>query len=71
MPVVEGVRGHPVIFRASCFAALHDAGESGGPRAVLDALGARVLHVPWGDARVLVDVDTPELLADLQRTRGV
>ena len=71
VPMVAGQRGHPVMFRASCFAALHDAGESGGPRAVLDALGTRVLHVAWHDARVLVDVDTPALLAELQRTRGV
>jgi molybdenum cofactor cytidylyltransferase len=71
VPVVEGKRGHPALFRASCFAALHDAGDAGGPRAVLDALGARVLEVPWGDARVLVDIDTPALLARLVDARRV
>ena len=63
-PEVDGVRGHPVAFARATFELLLTCAPRGGPRAVLDALGADVALLPWPDARVVEDVDTPE---DYQR----
>ena len=61
VPLVEGQRGHPAAFRRAAFPALAGCGGSGGPRALLASLGKRVVEVPWRDARVLADVNTPAL----------
>ena len=67
VPLVEGRRGHPVAFSRPTFELLWSAAALGGPRGVLDALGADVIEVPWSDPRVCDDVDTPE---DYQRLFG-
>jgi molybdenum cofactor cytidylyltransferase len=59
-----GRRGHPAAFSAATFAALRAAGERGGPRAVLAAVGA--VEVDVDDAAVLWDLNTP---ADVDRLR--
>jgi len=65
----SGRRGHPVAFSRSTFQALSDAAEHGGPRAVLDALGAGVAEIEAGDERVAVELNTPDELAALS-SRG-
>lgn len=67
VPNVDGERGHPVVFARPAFELLWSAGDRGGPRAVLEALGPDVIDVPWSDARVCEDVDTPE---DYERLFG-
>ncbi len=57
-----GRRGHPAAFSASTWAALRAAGEQGGPRAVLGAVGA--VEVDVDDAAVLWDLNT---VADIDR----
>jgi molybdenum cofactor cytidylyltransferase len=58
VPLVDGKRGHPVVFLRSTFELLVACAERGGPRAALDALGDDVVEVPWSDPRVAHDVDT-------------
>ncbi|HEY4220653.1 MAG TPA: NTP transferase domain-containing protein [Myxococcota bacterium] len=60
VPVVNGVRGHPVAFARASFELLWSCAQTGGPRSVLDALGDDVYELPWSDARICDDVDTPE-----------
>jgi molybdenum cofactor cytidylyltransferase len=67
VPIVGDTRGHPVAFSRAAFELLWGAGDIGGPRAVLQALGEDVIEVPWSDARIVEDVDTP---ADYQRIFG-
>ncbi len=67
VPVVDGKRGHPVVFARPAYEVLWTCGADGGPRAVLDALGDDVVEVPWSDPRVCDDVDTP---ADYARLFG-
>jgi molybdenum cofactor cytidylyltransferase len=61
VPVVDGARGHPVLLGRALFADLAKADELGGPRGVLAAKAASVREVAWGDPRVLVNVNTPEV----------
>jgi molybdenum cofactor cytidylyltransferase len=63
----QSVRGHPAAFARAAFELLACAGDRGGPRAVLEALGDDVVEVPWSDPRVVEDVDTPE---DYERVFG-
>lgn len=67
VPVVDGTRGHPVAFARGAFAALRAASERGGPRGVLADLGDDVVEVPWRDARITRNVNTPRDLEDLLR----
>jgi CTP:molybdopterin cytidylyltransferase MocA len=50
-----GRGGHPVLVPRALFAAVHDR-PAGGLRALL---AGRARPVPWPDARVLADLDTP------------
>ncbi|MEO7454937.1 MAG: hypothetical protein ABIY52_01650, partial [Gemmatimonadaceae bacterium] len=62
-------RGHPVLFARACFEALGALRGDVGARAVLDALGERLALVEVdGDAPL--DVDTPEVLAQLAALPG-
>ena len=67
VPVVGDLRGHPAAFAKPAFELLWDAGNRGGPRAVLEALGDDVFLVPWSDPHVCEDVDTPD---DYERLFG-
>ena len=59
VPVVDGRRGHPVLFAADLFAELRACSLEVGARAVVRADPERVIEVPAGSG-VLLDVDTPE-----------
>ena len=65
-PIVDGRRGHPVIFDRQVFAELRDAPLDAGARIVVRAHWHDSLDVPVDDHGCLVDVDTP---ADYERLR--
>ncbi|MEP6990510.1 MAG: nucleotidyltransferase family protein [bacterium] len=67
-PVFSDGRGHPVLFGRACFETLLQLRGDTGARAVLDALGPRLALVAV-DGPMPVDVDTPDALLGLQRTR--
>ena len=58
-------RGHPVLFARECFESLSSLRGDVGARALLDALGDRVTFIQV-DAHIPVDVDTPEVLRELE-----
>lgn len=65
LPVHEGRRGHPAVFRAELFAELADPGLEGGARTVVHGHLAAARLVEVDDPGVLADIDTPEAYADL------
>jgi molybdenum cofactor cytidylyltransferase len=66
-PRFEGRRGHPVLWPARCFPELAALRGDVGARGLLDARADEVCYVPVEDAGVVLDVDTPEALAALER----
>lgn len=62
VPLTPAGRGHPVLLRASTFAALRAHADNGGPRRVLDEV--RVRDVVVDDERLAMNLNTP---ADWQR----
>jgi molybdenum cofactor cytidylyltransferase len=64
VPVFNGVRGHPVLFRQTVFQELLSAPADLGARSVVRRLPDRVLEIPVQDPAVIDDIDTPE---DYQR----
>lgn len=66
VPVYRGTgRGNPVFFDATMHRRLRELSGDQGARALLEAMGDRVVEVPI-DARAPADVDTPDDLARLQ-----
>jgi molybdenum cofactor cytidylyltransferase len=57
-PLVDGQRGNPVLFDRAAFSALREISGDVGGRAVFSRF--RVEWLPWHDASVLRDVDTPK-----------
>lgn len=70
MPVHQGRRGHPVLFAARFFPAMCAIQGDTGARAMIQAHADLVHAVPVGDSGVLMDVDTADALASLQRGRS-
>lgn len=61
VPVVNGRHGHPAVFAAALLPELREVTEeTEGLRAVMRRHAGRVAAIPVGDARALVDVNTPE-----------
>ena len=60
------------VYRGSCATlAARLAAAGAGPRALLDAVGARLVDVTGGPlVRALLDADTPEALAALEHLKG-
>ncbi|MDP2344463.1 MAG: nucleotidyltransferase family protein [Deltaproteobacteria bacterium] len=60
--VVGQKRAHPVAFRKTMWRRLASCAARGGPATLLDELAIEgSLHaIPWGDWRVLEDINTPE-----------
>ncbi|REJ66159.1 MAG: nucleotidyltransferase family protein [Planctomycetota bacterium] len=65
VPTVAGRRGHPVLLPWSWAGAVATLGEDEGINALLRRDGVR--EVPWPDAAILRDIDTPE---DYRRISG-
>jgi molybdenum cofactor cytidylyltransferase len=60
VPEVSGVRGHPVLFGREVWPELLQDGLPEGARTVVRRDASRLVHVSASDARVVMDVDTPE-----------
>jgi molybdenum cofactor cytidylyltransferase len=60
LPVYEGKRGHPALFRKTLFAELADASLEGGARTVVHAHLDEAVLIPVDDEGVVIDIDTPE-----------
>jgi molybdenum cofactor cytidylyltransferase len=65
-PLIDDRRGNPVLFDRVTFADLQSITGDVGGRAVFAK--HPIAYVPWHDASLLLDVDTPE---DYQRLRGL
>ncbi len=65
-PLIDDRRGNPVLFDRTTFADLQSLTGDVGGRAVFAK--HPIAYVPWHDANLLLDVDTPE---DYQRLRGL
>ena len=61
LPVHDGDRGHPAIFGAALFAELSDPSLEGGARTVTYRHLDHALLVDVDDPGVLTDIDTPEI----------
>jgi molybdenum cofactor cytidylyltransferase len=59
-PMVDGRRGHPVVFDGAVFEELRRTPLDQGARAVVRAHDPEAVDVPVLDRGCLVDVDTPE-----------
>ena len=60
LPVYEGRRGHPALFRRALFPELTDPALQGGARTVVHAHLDAALLVEVDDPGVVTDIDTPE-----------
>lgn len=58
VPVVKGARGHPVVLSRALFGEARASAAEGGLRAVLSRHA--VEELPWSDARVLENLNTPD-----------
>ncbi len=65
-PAYRDGTGHPVLFGRECFEDLARLKGDVGARSVLRALGERAAYVSI-DADMPADVDTPDVLAELER----
>lgn len=65
-PLIDERRGNPVLFDRVTFTELQSLTGDVGGRAVF--ANHPIAYVPWHDANLLLDVDTPE---DYQRLRGL
>jgi len=65
-PLIDGRRGNPVLFDRVTFDDLLALSGDVGGRAVFAKHG--VTYVPWHEASLLLDVDTPE---DYQRLKAL
>lgn len=63
VPVLEGRRGHPVLFGADWLADLRRLAGDEGARVLLARAGPRLVEVPVEDRGIHLDVDRPEDLA--------
>src|SRR5213594_3632659 len=60
VPAFHGRPGHPPLFCASLFAELMGVcEETHGLKAVVRRNPARVLHLPWDDSGILLNLNTP------------
>lgn len=66
-PMFEGRRGNPVAWGRDYFADLAGLDGDRGGKGLLDRYAERVVAFACGDPGVLVDVDTPEALAEARR----
>ncbi len=71
LPIHDGRRGHPVVFRSSVFGELLDPGLEGGARTVVHAHLEAATLVSVDDAGVVADIDTPEAYRAAFPVQGV
>jgi molybdenum cofactor cytidylyltransferase len=66
LPVLDGRRGHPVLFASDILQEILDLGISQGANIVVRKDPTRIVEVPVNAPGILVDVDTPEDFQKLQ-----
>ena len=66
VPTFEGKRGNPVLWGRQHFIAIDEIEGDQGARLLLDALSDEVVEIEVKTQAVLVDVDTPQALADIR-----
>ena len=70
VPAFHGRPGHPPLFRGSLFAELMGISEeTHGLKAVVRRTPARVMHLPWDDSGILLNLNTPLDLPSLAPRR--
>lgn len=63
VPTFHGKRGHPVLWHQKHFAQLRQLkGDTGGKK-ILSDNSEKIIEVPVDDPGILIDLDTPEMLA--------
>ena len=70
VPVYEGRRGNPVLWSAELFPAMAALSGDVGARQVVADNADSVVELDLQTPAVLVDVDTPEALAEVRARRG-
>lgn len=63
IPTFHGKRGHPVVWHNQFFAELGQLSGDIGGKAVLEANRDRIIEIAVEDPGILIDLDTPEMLA--------
>jgi molybdenum cofactor cytidylyltransferase len=66
VPIHAARRGHPVLWAARFFAEMASVTGDAGARHLIGAHQDLVFEVQIGDPSVLLDVDTPQALAELR-----
>jgi len=70
VPAFHGRPGHPPLFRGSLFAELMGISEEAhGLKAVVRKTPARVMHLPWDDSGILLNLNAPLDLPSLAARR--
>lgn len=59
-PVIDGARGHPVIFDAAYLPVLKTLNDDQGARAIIKAYPEKMILVPVDDPAIIKDVDHPD-----------
>lgn len=63
IPTFHGKRGHPVLWHQKYFSLLRLLKGDAGGRKILEKNSEKVIEVPVDDPGILIDLDTPEMLA--------
>lgn len=63
IPTFHGKRGHPVLWSQHFFPELRKLGGDSGGKAVIQHHSEKIIEVPVEDPGILIDLDTPEMLA--------
>lgn len=70
IPTYRGRRGHPVIFPAALYEELLSAPQEIGARAVVRAHASGVMEIPVEEEGVILNLNEPESLKNLESRRG-
>ncbi len=70
VPTHEGTRGNPSLWHRDFFAEMGEVSGDAGARRLLGEHAASVVEVEMPDAGILLDIDTPEALAEAQASEG-
>ena len=69
MPTWQGKRGNPVLWARRFFAEIAELGGDVGAKHLIGEHGELVHEVEMPDDGVLIDVDSPDALADIIRPK--
>ncbi|MEQ8357601.1 MAG: molybdopterin-binding/glycosyltransferase family 2 protein [Kiloniellaceae bacterium] len=70
VPTWRGKRGNPVLFARRFFPEMLEVAGDTGARALIGEHAETVCEVPMDDDAVLLDIDTPEALAEFEASSG-